>query len=272
MTREQLFDHIKEKESFLCVGLDTSLDKIPKHLLSEEDPIFAFNKQIIDATHELAVAYKPNIAFYEALGPKGWESLEKTIEYIPEGIFTIADAKRADIGNTSSMYAKCFFEYFNFDSITVSPYMGKDSIEPFLSYEGKWSIILSSTSNPGSFDFQNLIVEYAGEKLYERVIRKTSKWGSPENTMYVIGATRVESLLSIRSLAPDNFFLIPGVGAQGGDLAAVCKFGMSKQCGLLVNSARGIIYADDSRDFAKAAGQEAQKLQTEMAKQLQKLL
>lgn len=271
MTRLQLFDKIKEKESFLCVGLDPDLTKIPKHLLKEEDPIFAFNKQIIDATQEYAVAYKPNIAFYESLGAKGWESLEKTVEYIPKGIFTIADAKRADIGNTSAMYAKAFFEKMNFDSITVSPYMGSDSIKPFFDFERKWVIILASTSNEGSFDFQNLLVEDGSENLHERVIRKSSEWGNRNNTMYVVGATRVESLVNIRRLIPDHFLLIPGVGAQGGSLAAVCKFGMNKQCGLLVNSARGIIYADNSENFAAAAGSEAKKLQVQMAEYLQKM-
>lgn len=271
MTRLQLFDKIKSKESFLCVGLDTDMQRIPSHLKKEADPIFAFNKQIIDATIDYTVAYKPNIAFYEALGAKGWESLEKTIEYIPDHLFTIADAKRADIGNTSTMYAKAFFEQMNFDSITVSPYMGKDSITPFLEFDRKWVIILAATSNPGSFDFQNLIVEDDSEKLHERVIRKSSEWGKPNNIMYVVGATRVESLVNIRRLIPDHFLLIPGVGAQGGDLASVCKYGMNRQCGLLVNSSRGIIYADSTKDFAKVAGQEARKLQIQMAEQLQKL-
>lgn len=271
MTRLQLFDKIKEKESFLCVGLDPDLNKIPRHLLKEEDPIFAFNKQIIDSTHEFAVAYKPNIAFYESLGAKGWESLEKTVAYIPKGIFTIADAKRADIGNTSSMYAKAFFENMNFDSITVSPYMGSDSIKPFYEFERKWVIILASTSNDGSFDFQNLLVEDGSENLHERVIRKSSEWGNRNNTMYVVGATRVESLVNIRRMIPDHFLLIPGIGAQGGDLASVCKFGMNKQCGLLVNSSRGIIYADNSEKFAAVAGDEAKKLQVQMAEHLQKM-
>ena len=271
MTRLQLYDKIKDKESFLCVGLDTDINKIPKHLLKEDDPIFAFNKQIIDATHQYAVAYKPNIAFYEALGPKGWESLEKTVEYIPKNIFTIADAKRADIGNTAAMYAKTFFERMNFDSITVSPYMGKDSIQPFLEFDRKWVIILAATSNSGSLDFQHLLVEDGSESLHERVIRKSSEWGNRNNTMYVVGATRVESLVNIRRLIPDHFLLIPGVGAQGGDLASVCKFGMNKQCGLLVNSSRSILYADSTQNFAEAAGKEAKKLQVQMAQYIQKM-
>ena len=271
MTRLQLYDKIRDKESFLCVGLDTDITKIPSHLLKEDDPIFAFNKQIIDSTVEHAVAYKPNIAFYESLGSKGWESLQKTIEYIPKEIFTIADAKRADIGNTSAMYAKAFFEQMNFDSITVSPYMGKDSVEPFMNFDRKWIIILAATSNSGSFDFQNLLVEEGSESLHERVIRKSAEWGNKNNTMYVVGATRVESLLNIRRIIPDHFLLIPGVGAQGGDLASVCKFGMNKQCGLLVNSSRSIIYSDSSKDFAKSAGKEAKKLRLEMTQYLQKM-
>ncbi|MEP5614161.1 MAG: orotidine-5'-phosphate decarboxylase [Cyclobacteriaceae bacterium] len=271
MTRLQLYDKIKDKESFLCVGLDTDISKIPKHLLQEADPIFAFNKQIIDATHQYAVAYKPNIAFYESQGAKGWESLEKTVAYIPKDIFTIADAKRADIGNTSSMYAKAFFERMNFDSITVSPYMGKDSVQPFLEFDRKWVIILAATSNSGSLDFQHLLVEDGSESLHERVIRKSKEWGNRNNTMYVVGATRVESLVNIRRLIPDHFLLIPGVGAQGGDLASVCKFGMNKQCGLLVNSSRSILYADSSKDFAEVAGREAKKLQVEMAHHLQNI-
>ena len=270
MTRLQLFDKIKEKESFLCVGLDTDLRKIPQHLLKEDDPVFSFNRQIIDATHQYAVAYKPNIAFYESLGSKGWESLEKTIDYIPDNVFTIADAKRADIGNTSAMYAKAFFETMDFDSVTVSPYMGSDSIKPFLKFEKKWVIILAATSNEGAFDFQNLIVENDGEMLHERVIKKSSEWGNRNNTMYVVGATQIEFLLNIRRVIPDHFLLIPGVGVQGGDLASVCKFGMNRQCGLLVNSSRTIIYADSSEQFAKAAGREAKKLQVQMAEYLQK--
>ncbi len=271
MTRLQLYDKIKEKESFLCIGLDTDITKIPKHLLNEEDPIFAFNKAIIDATESYAVAYKPNIAFYESLGSVGWASLEKTMDYMPKHVFKIADAKRGDIGNSSTMYAKAFFENMNFDAVTVSPYMGMDSIMPFLEFERKWVIVLAATSNEGSFDFQNLLVEDGSEKLHERIIRKSAEWGNPNNTMYVVGATRFESLVNIRRLVPDNFLLIPGVGAQGGDLASVCKFGMNKQCGLLINSSRSIIYADSGPDFAKAAEQEAKKLQVQMAQYVQNM-
>lgn len=265
MTRQQLYDKIKEKESFLCVGLDTDIKKIPEHLLSAEDPIFEFNKQIIDATQQYAVAYKPNTAFYEAQGAKGWESLQKTLEYIPREIFTIADAKRADIGNTSSMYARAFFENMDFDSVTVAPYMGSDSVQPFLEFDGKWVILLAATSNPGGLDFQDVIVSSDGEKLYERVIRKSAQWGDANNTMYVVGATRPEALIGIRRMIPEHFLLIPGVGAQGGDLQTVCKYGMNKQCGLLVNSSRGIIYSDNTENFAKAAGNAARAIQEEMA-------
>ncbi|WP_425390655.1 orotidine-5'-phosphate decarboxylase [Ekhidna sp.] len=271
MTRQALFEQIKKKESFLCVGLDTDIKKIPQHLLSSEDPIFEFNKQIIDATYQNAVAYKPNTAFYEAQGAKGWESLQKTLEYIPDDIFTIADAKRADIGNTSSMYARAFFENMHFDSVTVAPYMGSDSVKPFLDFEGKWAIILAATSNPGGLDFQNLPVSEKNEKLYERVIRKSSEWGTSDNIMYVVGATRPEALKEIRKLVPDHFLLIPGVGAQGGDLNAVCQNGMNKHCGLLVNSSRGIIYTDSSENFTSSAGKAAQEIQLEMAHILQRL-
>lgn len=271
MTRHQLFDQIKEKESFLCVGLDTDIKKIPQHLLSSDDPIFEFNKQIIDATHQYAVAYKPNTAFYEAQGAKGWESLQKTLEYIPNDIFTIADAKRADIGNTSSMYARAFFENMDFDSVTVAPYMGADSVKPFLNFDNKWVILLAATSNSGGLDFQYLEVDDSKEKLYERVISTSSEWGSADNMMYVVGATRPEALADVRKLVPDHFLLIPGVGAQGGDLYAVCKYGMNNQCGLLVNSSRGIIYADSSEDFGSTAGIQAQKIQSEMAEILQGL-
>ncbi|MEQ6167388.1 orotidine-5'-phosphate decarboxylase [Ekhidna sp. MALMAid0563] len=271
MTRQQLFEQIKKKESFLCVGLDTDIKKIPEHLLKNEDPIFEFNKQIIDATHQYAVAYKPNTAFYEAQGAKGWESLQKTLEYIPDNIFTIADAKRADIGNTSSMYARAFFENMNFDSVTVAPYMGSDSVKPFLEFNRKWVIILAATSNPGGLDFQDIIVGNDGEKLYERVIRKSAEWGNANNIMYVVGATRPEALMGIRRMIPEHFLLIPGVGAQGGDLQTVCKYGMNKHCGLLVNSSRGIIYSDTSENFAEAAGNAAHKIQVEMAQILQGL-
>ena len=269
MTRNELFEKILKKESFLCVGLDSDIHKIPSHLKSAKDPIFEFNKQIIDATYKYTVSYKPNLAFYESLGARGWESLAKTVEYIPKDIFTIADAKRADIGNTSSMYARAFFEQFNFDSVTVSPYMGEDSVTPFLQYPKKWVILLAATSNKGSFDFQDLALE-DGEKLFERVIRKSAEWGNPDNLMYVVGATRAESLLKVRAITPDNFLLIPGVGAQGGSLEDVCKYGMNDQCGLLVNSSRGIIYAGIDEHFATAAGNAARKLQEKMAVQLQR--
>lgn len=271
MNRTELFNKIVEKESFLCIGLDTDINLIPSHLKSADDPIFEFNKQIIDATHKYAVAYKPNIAFYEAMGSKGWESLQKTIEYIPDELFTIADAKRADIGNTSNMYAKAFFENLSFDSITVSPYMGEDSVRPFLNHENKWAILLAATSNSGSFDFQDLMIESHSEKLFERVLRKSAKWGTPDNMMYVIGATRSETLVTVRTIVPEHFLLIPGVGAQGGSLESVCKYGMNKQCGLLVNSSRGIIYAGQNKDFATKSAQAAQDLQEKMSIRLQQI-
>jgi len=263
MTRSQLFKEIQQKRSFLCVGLDTDIKRIPKQLLKTEDPVFEFNKQIIDATKDLAVAYKPNIAFYEAMGAKGWESLEKTIEYIPDNLFTIADAKRGDIGSTSSLYARAFFENMNFDSITVAPYMGSDSVKPFLDFEGKWVILLGVTSNEGSKDFQFL--ESGDKKLYEHVLEQSSTWGTIENMMYVVGATRPEYLKRIREIVPDHFLLVPGIGAQDGDLEEVCRLGMNDHCGLLVNSSRGIIYASEREDFAERAREEAMKLQQEMA-------
>jgi len=263
MTRSELFEQIKKKQSYLCVGLDTDLTKIPKHLLQEEDPIFEFNKQIIDATKEFAVAYKPNIAFYEALGAKGWESLQKTVDYFPSDVFTIADAKRGDIGNTSALYAKAFFDQMSFDSITVAPYMGQDSVTPFLR-DGKWVILLVHTSNPGSADFQLTVAQDSGKKLYQEVIEKSQQWATADAMMYVVGATRVDKLSEIRELAPNHFFLVPGVGAQGGNLEEVSKHGMNKDCGLLVNSARGIIYASVNEDFADVARSEAKKLQEEM--------
>lgn len=272
MTRTELVSQIKRKKSFLCVGLDTDIKKIPTTLLNEADPIFAFNKQIIDATAAYAVAYKPNLAFYEAQGPKGLESLLKTIEYIPKDIFTIADAKRGDIGNTSNLYARAFFESMNFDSITVAPYMGEDSVSPFLQYLGKWVILLALTSNKGSYDFQNLGIEGRSSKLYEEVLKTSQQWGSIENLMYVVGATKAESLVGIRKLVPDHFLLVPGVGAQGGSLEEVAKFGMNKDCGLLVNSSRGIIYASGGDDFAIRAGEEASKLQQEMGLYLSKYM
>jgi orotidine-5'-phosphate decarboxylase len=270
MNRAQLFEQIKKKNSYLCVGLDTDLEKIPRHLLSSADPVFEFNRQIIDATHAHCVAYKPNIAFYEALGPKGWESLQKTLDYIPKDIFTIADAKRGDIGNTSALYAKAFFEQMNFDSITVAPYMGEDSVKPFLKFKDKWVILLAHTSNPGANDFQ--LLESGGRKLYEEVIRKAQEWATPEELMFVVGATQTEKIAGIRKLAPDNFFLVPGFGAQGGDLGLVSKYGMNKQCGLLVNAARSIIYAGSGHDFAKQAEAEASRTRNEMEKLLNSLL
>ena len=262
MTKDFLVEQIRKKKSFLCVGLDTDPNKIPQHLLESEDPIFEFNKRIIDATQDLAVAYKPNIAFYEALGSKGWESLQKTIEYIPEEIFTIADAKRGDIGNTSKLYAKAFFENMDFDSVTVAPYMGSDSVKPFLEFDNKWVILLGVTSNEGGRDFQFLDAE--GKPLYQQVLEKSSAWGTDQNMMYVVGATRPEYLEDIRNIIPDHFLLVPGIGAQGGDLEAVCKFGMNQECGLLINSARGIIYASSGEDFADKAREEAIKLQRQM--------
>jgi orotidine-5'-phosphate decarboxylase len=263
MTKQQLIAQIKQKQSFLCVGLDPDLTKLPKHLLDLEDPIFEFNKQIIDATKEYCVAYKPNIAFYECLGPKGWESLKKTLDYIPKDIFTIADAKRGDIGNTSDMYALTFFDYLNADAVTVAPYMGSDSVTPFLKHPNKWVVLLALTSNEGGKDFQ--LFSNGKIKLFEEVITKSQQWGSDENLMYVIGATRGEDIAHARKLAPNHFFLVPGVGAQGGTLEEVCKYGLTKDCGLLVNSSRGIIYADSSENFATAAKTEAKKLQEDMA-------
>ena len=268
MTRSELFSQIKKKQSYLCVGLDTDLQKIPKHLLKSPDPVFEFNKQIIDATHEHCVAYKPNIAFYEALGPKGWESLQKTLDYIPKDIFTIADAKRGDIGNTSALYAKAFFEQMNFDSLTVAPYMGEDSVKPFLEFKNKWVILLAHTSNAGSADFQLMDSKDSGRKLYEEVIIKSQQWASPDQLMYVVGATRADKIGDIRKLAPDYFFLVPGIGAQGGDLKAVSKFGMNKECGLLVNSSRAIIYASSDENFGVAAKREAKNISEEMEKYL----
>jgi len=262
MTRSELFEHIKKKQSYLCVGLDTDLEKIPKHLLKTSDPVFEFNKQIIDATREFTVAYKPNVAFYEANGSPGWESLRKTVEYLSTDVFSIADAKRGDIGNTSSLYAKAFFDNMSFDSITVAPYMGKDSVEPFLR-NGKWVILLVHTSNSGSEDFQ-LIESRFGKKLYEEVIQKSQSWGNIDNLMYVVGATRADKIGHIRALAPDHFFLVPGVGAQGGSLIDVSKHGLNKHGGLLVNASRSIIYASDKEDFAEKARMEAKKLQQEM--------
>ncbi len=264
MDKKQLVEQIKKKETYLCIGLDTDLEKIPKHLLTESDPIFEFNKQIIEATHQHCVAYKPNIAFYEALGPKGWESLQKTLDYIPKDIFTIADAKRGDIGNTSALYARAFFKQMNFDSITVAPYMGEDSVKPFLEFINKWVILLAHTSNMGSADFQLLSSKDSGRTLYEEVILKSQQWADSNQMMYVVGATQADKMKSIRALAPDYFFLVPGVGAQGGDLEMVSKQGMNNECGLLVNSSRAILYASKEKDFAQVAKREAEKVSLEM--------
>lgn len=270
MNYNQLFEQIKAKKSFLCVGLDSDIAKIPAHLLDAEDPVFEFNKAIIDATAAYAIAYKPNIAFYESRGVEGWMSLEKTVKYIkaayPE-IFTIADAKRGDIGNTSQMYAKAFLETLGFDSITVAPYMGEDSVTPFLQYDGKWVILLALTSNKGAFDFQ--FFDSEGEKLYEKVLKKSQDWGNAQNMMYVVGATKAEMLEGIRKIVPDHFLLVPGVGAQGGSLEEVAKYGMNDHCGLIVNSSRGIIFADKTEHFAVRAGEEARKLQQDMERLLQ---
>jgi len=265
MTTEQLIKQIRIKKSFLCIGLDVDMTKIPKILLDTEDPIFEFNKSIIDATHFLAVAYKPNTAFYEAYGIKGWLSLQKTIHYINDNypeLFTIADAKRGDIGNTSTMYAKAFFEDLNFDSVTVAPYMGKDSVEPFLAFEDKHTIMLALTSNEGAFDFQTLNVD--GNELYKKVIETSKNWTNSKNLMYVVGATKAEYFAEIRKIIPNSFLLVPGVGAQGGSLSEVCKYGMNDNIGLLVNSSRGIIYASNGSDFAEKAREEAFKIQEEM--------
>ncbi len=272
MTKAQLVEQIRKKRSFLCVGLDTDIRKIPQHLLKTDDPIFEFNKQIIDATSPYCVAYKPNLAFYEARGVDGLRSLEKTLKYIPDTIFTIADAKRGDIGNTSGLYARAFFEQMSFDSITVAPYMGEDSVKPFLEYHEKWVILLALTSNRGSADFQELFIEGRLSRLYEEVLRMSKRWGTPENMMYVVGATKAEKLAGIRQIVPDHFLLVPGVGAQGGDLAAVAKHGMNKDCGLLANSSRAIIYASDGEDFAVRAGSEARKIREEMAVYLEKYM
>ena len=272
MTTNQLISEIKKKKSFLCIGLDVDLNKIPKHLLKEEDPIFAFNKAIIDATHQLAVAYKPNTAFYEAYGIKGWKALEKTIKYLNENypeIFTIADAKRGDIGNTSTMYAKAFFEDLGFDSVTVAPYMGKDSIEPFLSFKEKHTILLALTSNKGAFDFQTQKID--NKEVYKTVLETSKSWENSENLMYVVGATKAEYFKEIREIVPNSFLLVPGVGAQGGNLEDVCKYGLTEDIGLLINSSRGIIYASNKSDFALAAANEAEKLQQQMKLEINSL-
>ena len=263
MTKQELINQIKTKQSFLCIGLDVDLDRIPKFLLDYEDPIFEFNKRIIDATHDLCVAYKPNTAFYEAHGSKGWDSLKKTEEYIPKGIYKIADAKRGDIGNTSKYYAKAFFEEMNFDAVTVAPYMGTDSVTPFLEFEGKWVILLALTSNKGSLDFQ-MIQDTDERHLYEAVLDKSKDWGSDDQMMYVVGATQSFTIGDVRKRVPNHFFLVPGVGAQGGSLMDVADYGWNNDCGVLVNSSRGIIYAGDGEDFAEAARTSAKILQSKM--------
>jgi len=270
MNKQQLLENIKRKQSFLCVGLDTDTKKIPGHLLNAEDPIFAFNKAIIDATAPYCVAYKPNLAFYEAFGVRGIIAFEKTVQYIRENYpdqFIIADAKRGDIGNTSAMYARTFFEEYHLDAVTVAPYMGEDSVTPFLDYEGKWVILLALTSNKGSHDFQ-LTESTDGEKLFQKVLSKSQEWAGSEQMMYVVGATQGQAFEEIRRIVPDHFLLVPGIGAQGGSLAEVCKYGMTKECGLLVNSSRAIIYADKTENFAQAAAAAAKSVQQEMAAEL----
>ena len=273
MNRQQLIEQIKTKKSFLCVGLDTDLKKVPQHLLNDNDAIFTFNKNIIDATAKYCVAYKPNLAFYEAFGVKGMIAFEKTVNYLNKYYpdhFIIADAKRGDIGNTSKMYARTFFEEYDVDALTVAPYMGEDSVPPFLRYEGKWVILLALTSNKGSNDFQ-LTTSPDGERLFEKVIRTSRKWGNDDNMMFVVGATQGKMFEDIRKVAPDSFLLVPGVGAQGGSLEEVCRYGMTKDCGLLVNSSRGIIYASSGEDYAEVAGQKAKELQEQMASELEKI-
>lgn len=272
MNIEQLIKSIKEKKSFLCVGLDTDISKIPAHLKDTEDPVFEFNKQIIDATVDLCVSYKPNTAFYECRGDAGWRSLKKTFDYIPKSHFSIADAKRGDIGNTSKMYAQAFFEYMNADSITVAPYMGSDSVQPFLEYKDKVTILLALTSNSGAMDFQLLSTNIEEKKLFEKVLIHSQKWGNTNNMMYVVGATQAKMLEKIRKIVPEHFLLIPGVGAQGGNLTEVAQYGMNKNCGLLVNASRSIIYASNGKDFAEKARQEALKMQQEMEVLLEKYL
>lgn len=274
MTKQTLFENIRRKASFLCVGLDTDLQKIPQHLLKEDDPIFAFNKAIIDATAPYCIAYKPNLAFYECYGVNGWMAFEKTVRYVREHYpdqFIIADAKRGDIGNTSAMYARTFFEETEVDALTIAPYMGEDSVTPFLGYTGKWVILLALTSNKGSHDFQ-LTDDACGEKLFERVLRKSQQWGNDEQMMYVVGATQGRMFEDIRRIAPNHFLLVPGVGAQGGSLEEVCRYGMNKTCGLIVNSSRAILYADRTEAFAEAVRREAQAVQEQMARYLDEYL
>ncbi len=272
MTRQDIVNQITKKQSFLCVGLDTDIKKIPAHLLSSEDPIFAFNKAIIDATAQYCIAYKPNLAFYESMGVKGWISFEKTIKYLKQNYpeqFIIADAKRGDIGNTSAMYARSFFEELDIDSVTVAPYMGEDSVSPFLTYEGKWVILLALTSNKGSHDFQ-LTADANGERLFEKVLRTSQQWATADQLMYVVGATQGQLFEDIRRIAPDHFLLVPGIGAQGGSLEEVCRYGMNSQCGLIVNSSRAIIYASNGEDFAERAAEAAHKVADEMRGMLEK--
>ena len=271
MNKQQLIENIRQKQSFLCVGLDTDIKKIPAHLLGEEDPIFAFNKAIIDATAPYCIAYKPNQAFYESMGVKGWLAFEKTVKYLRENYpeqFIIADAKRGDIGNTSAMYARTFFEECELDAVTVAPYMGADSVTPFLGYEGKWVILLALTSNKGSHDFQ-LTEDRDGEKLFQKVLRKSQEWAGDEQMMYVVGATQGRAFEEIRKIVPNHFLLVPGIGAQGGSLSEVCKYGMTRDCGLIVNSSRAIIYADGTENFAAVAGEKAREVQQEMKQELQ---
>lgn len=273
MNKQQLISEIRKKQSFLCVGLDTDLKKVPEHLLKEDDPIFAFNKAIIDATAPYCVAYKPNLAFYECYGVKGWQAFERTVKYIKEKYpeqFIIADAKRGDIGNTSAMYARSFFEEMDIDALTVAPYMGEDSVTPFVQYPGKWVVLLALTSNKGSHDFQ-LMADASGERLFERVLRRSQAWASDEKMMYVVGATQGRLFEDIRKIVPHHFLLVPGVGAQGGSLEEVCRYGMTRECGLLVNSSRGIIYADHTERFAEGAAEKAHELQQQMARELQRL-
>ncbi len=272
MTSTDIYYQIIEKQSFLCVGLDSDIQKIPKHLLRTDDPIFNFNKEIIDATHDLAIAYKPNLAFYESQGVEGWMSLKKTVDYLREqypDIFIIADAKRGDIGNTSALYARAFFENMDFDAVTVAPYMGEDSVKPFLNYGEKWVILLALTSNKGAFDFQFLEDKSNGKKLFENVLETSKKWGSNENMMYVVGATKAEMLKDVRAHIPHHFLLVPGVGAQGGSLREVVENGMNDRCGLIINASRSIIFADDSEDFAMEARKSAKDIQTEMLQLLE---
>ena len=270
MTKEQIFEHIRRKQSFLCVGLDADIRKLPACLLQEEDPIFSFNKAIIDATAPYCVAYKPNLAFYESMGVRGWVAFEKTVAYQRQhhhDQFIIADAKRGDIGNTSAMYARTFFEEADLDAVTVAPYMGEDSVTPFLTYEDKWVVLLALTSNKGSHDFQ-LMTDEQGERLFEKVLRKSLEWAGSDRMMYVVGATQGRAFEDIRRIVPDHFLLVPGVGAQGGSLEEVCRYGMNAQCGLLVNSSRAIIYADSTENFAQVAGQKAREVQLQMAAEL----